>query len=629
MELLKKSGGVMAVLLVASLFLAGCFREQAAATGPAVESSSAPSASQEEWVQFLAERYQNLLANRDASIYVDSVTGDTSVIFSYRVEESKKERGVRGTGVAFKKSVVERLMRNRDSNAVNLGKSSQTRWNASFFDVKALTEVHQIKVYIELAGPGKMKPNWIAAAREAMVRWNNVPGTQVSFVETSSATDNDLTLKCGLIMSGMGMVSWLTPDPWVEKDSVEIYFNLGYETTISQNQKLAYAMMALGNILNITFTGTEGGTWESGTFVNVAGTPTSDPLSVFQPGIGADAATNWSANDLRTIQQMYPVWAGLAKNSSNDLIGTGWEGPMTIANNVAQFQTAGDTLYFLKNDGSFWRRIGATGTNSQLWAASSGALSSFAVSGVWMAVQKASNGALYTRRTNGSSWGISHNLPPGVSGFPKYRMAGDRLTVWYPSNQDIYSRYCNSENNSNAWHWDWDGTNVLDFETHGERLLVSEGGHLFGMDAYNGWVYLWDGYYGSVVKIYLSNEVTTISVNQGSYYYHTYFSTALNGNWTFFANPTDLNAVDVCGDKTAAINYNGTFYVWDVPNFAGYSHSQISDDWSSSAVRLYGPMCDHVTRIGGYSDLWSKYSVTTNTGYLHYGSNFTLLQQRP
>lgn len=629
MDLLKKFGGIMAALCVASLFLVGCFREQAAPMGPVVEQSAAPAASQPEWVEFLVNRYQNWLKNRDPVIYVDSVTGDTSVIFGARVKAGDEARNIRPTAVAFKKSVVERMMAQRDSSAVNLGKSSQTRWNASFFDVKALTEVHQIKVYYEVSGGSKMKPNWLAASREAMVRWNNIPGTHVSFTEVGSSANADIIVKCAINFYGWGLTTWMTPDPWVEKDSVEIYYNLGYESTLPQDHKVAFAMIGFGNILNIAFTGTEGGTWETGTFVNIPGTPTNDPLSVFQQTVGPNANQQFSANDIRAIQQLYPVWGNLAKNSSNDLIAAGWEGPMTVATNVATFLTQGDTLYFLRNDGSLWRRLGPTGSNSQVWAASSGALGSFTVSGGWMAVQKASNGAIYTKRTTGSSWGISHNLPPGVSGFPRYRLAGDRLAVWFPSNQDIYSRYCNTENNSDDWHWDWDGANVLDFQVNGVRLVVSDWGNVYGKDGYGDWYYLWNGIDGAVRKIYLSNELTLISVDQGSWYYYTYFSNGLSGNWSLFANPTDLNAVDVCGDKAAAINYNGTFYIWDVPNWAGYSHSQISNDWGSSAVRITGPACDHVTRIGAYGELWAKYSVTTNTGYLNYGSNFSLLEQRP
>jgi hypothetical protein len=632
MELLKKSGGVMATLLVASLLLTGCFREQAA-TGPALEQPTAPSASQEDWVEYLVERYQNLLADRDAHLYVDSISGDTSVVFGYRVEASKQAKGVRGTAIAFKKRVVERLMARRDSTAKALGKGSQTRWNASFFDVKAQTEVHQIKVYIETIGPGKMKPNWIAAAREAIVKWNAVPGTQVSFVETFSSTDSDLILKCALISGGYGVTSWLTPDPWVEKDSVEIYFNLGYETTIPQNMKVAYAMMSFGNILNITFTNTEGGTWEGGgTFVNIGGTPYSETESVFQPGIGGDASTTWSINDIRAIQQMYPVWGGLAKNSSNDLIGSGWEAPMTIATDVATFQTEGDTLYFLKNDGSLWRRLGPTEANVQLWSSATyGALSSFAVSNGWVVAQKASNGSLHSRRVTHTTW-FGHNTPPGVWGFPQYRIAGTngRLAVLWPSNQDIYSRYCALENNSSPWHWEWNGTNVLDFETQGDRLLVSDNGSLYGKDAYNPWNYLWNAAYGSVRKILASDSHTAILVDNNGPFYPAYVSAGLSGSWGgYFAGTSNLEAMDLCGENVAAVNFDGTFYVKNASTGAVYSHSPISDDWGSSRVRLSGPMCDHVTRIGWYSDLWAKYSVTTNTGYLSYGSSFVSLPQRP
>jgi hypothetical protein len=631
MDLLKKFGGIMAALCVASLLLAGCFREQAAATGPAVEQPAAPAASEREWVEYLTDRYQGWLKDRDAVIYVDSVTGDSSVIFGARIKAGEEVRGIRPTAVAFRKAVVERMMAKRDSSApANLRKGSQTRWNAGDFDVKALTEVHQIKVYFVTSGPNEVTPNWLAAAREAVVRWNNVRGTHISFTEVGSSTDADIIVKGAINFYGWGLTTWLTPDPWVEKDAVEIYYNRGYESVIPQNQKIAYAMMGFGNILNITFTGTEGETWETGTFVNIPGTPTNDPLSVFQNSIGPDAYTQFSVNDIRAIQQMYPVWGSLAKNSNNDLISAGWEAPMTIANNVASFLTQGDTLYFLKNDGSLWRRLSTTASNVQLWnAASYGALSSFTVSGGWVAAQKGN--VIYTRKVTHTTW-FTHNTPPGASGTPKYRLAGDRLSVWYPSTQDIHSRFCNTSNNSTPWVYDWNGHNVTDFQTVGNRLVVIDNGDVYGKDGTDPntpWEYLWAAQNGTPLRVYLSNELTLMSVDQGSWYHYTYFSNALSANWALFANPTDLDAVDVCGDKAAAINYNGTFYIWDVPNWIGYSHSPISDDWGSSRVRISGPMCDHVTRIGQYGDLWAKYSVSTSTGYLHYGSGFSMLQQRP
>src|SRR6185295_11281861 len=111
----------------------------------------------------------------------------------------------------------------------------------------------------------------------------NVPGTEVSFVETSSSTDNDIRLRCALDGDGNAVITWLTPDPWVEKDSVEIFFNQGFENVLSANQKTVFAMIGFGNVLNITHTGTEGGTWEGGgTFINIPGTPYSDASSVFQ-----------------------------------------------------------------------------------------------------------------------------------------------------------------------------------------------------------------------------------------------------------------------------------------------------------------------------------------------------------
>jgi len=634
MKLPKKLFGMFAGVCAAA-FLTNACMQTPAATAPAVESQGDKNSPlvASDVMDFLKQWLGNLLDNRAISVYVDSTTGDSSYVFTWKMDKTLEAKGGHPVSFAFKKRVVEKVRARYarydsvTAASANLGKRAQTRWSVSPFDVKALTEVHQIKVYFEISGGAKMKPNWSAAAREAMNRWNTTSGSQVSFVEVTSATDADLRLRCALLTDGSGVTAWLTPDPWVEKDSVEIVYNLGYESTIPASQKLSYAMGAFGLALNITPTGTEGGTWQGGgVFINIPGTPTSDPNSILNPYVSPTSPTTFSTWDLKAIQQMYPAWAGLGKTYNNELIGTGWEGPTTIATNVNTFQYEGDTLYFLKNDGTLWRRYRTTGTNTQIWPTGSftGVLSSFAVSQGYIAVQKASDGKLFTRRPTATTWTLQTG-PAGSGVASQYRIAGERLEVYYPALNSIYARWTVA--NPTFWSLDWTTTNMQDFQVSGQRLAVVENGSLYAMDSYEGWHLLWNSADGWIQKVSLSAD-RIVAFRSVSGHWDSYIKDGMYGSWYQFGSMRDLDDADVCGDKFAVINLDGNMYTQDGGLGTYYLMYQIAPAWPQ-AVRLNGPMCDYVSIIEGGGQIATKYSTSmVPDGFLYYGSNMSNLQQR-
>ncbi len=636
MNLRKKAGGIVFPFFMASLLaMTGCVQEQTAPTPTVQDEKPASAATKEEAVDVIRTIVGDWVNTNNVSIFVDPDNGDSSYVVSRVIDPKSKRAGFYGAGIAFKKKRIEaykaRILAGENGYAnpnKPLKKGSLTRWNASEFDVKALTEVHQIKVYFEVGGGSKMKPNWAAAAREAMTKWNNLTNTQVSLVETSSATDNDIRLRCALNFDGNGLTTWLTPDPWVEKDSVEIFFNLGYESTIPHGQKVAFALIGFGNVLNITHVGLEGGTWETGSFLHIPGTPYTDPTSVFQPSIGPDAINQFSATDIKAIQQLYPVWAGLGLNASNQLIGTGWEAPATIATNVKTFQYEGDTLYFLKYDGTLWRKLDAMAAATQIWPSGSytGFLARFNVSKGYIVVQRY-DGPLYARKPTSSTWALQ-STPLG--GEPEFKLSGERLTIFYPANGTLYSRYLTS--NPSVWIADWVG-NPESYSIMGNRLVVVEGGNAYLKDGSLGWTYIWDVNWGSgpAKKVLLSetDKMVIFTAPGWGPYYVTYVRDGLAGAWNIYGLPGSLYGAELCGDKFAVINYYGAMYVFDASTTLSYAHSSLPYHETTSTVRFSGPECDHMTRIDAYGSLWAKYSQTLSPNYLYYGTNFVSLQQRP
>jgi hypothetical protein len=616
-----------AFLAIASAVAIGCMQEQSV-SNPEVAANSSPHALRGDYVDQLIEMGA---PENGISLYVDPETKDTSFIVSTPLDRAAINAGHKSVGLAFRKKTLDALRAKKSKipphatekgNAV--GKSAQTRWVAGQFDVKALTEVHQIKVYFEISGGTKMKPKWAAAAREAMAIWNNVPGTEVSFVETYSSVGSDVRLGC-MITWGEEVVSWLTPDPWIEKDSVQIFYNYGVEDIMPHDHKVLFAMIGFGNILNITHTDQQGSSWlGGGVQLNIAGTPNSDPSSIFQFEVTPKTPV-FSANDIRTIQQLYPAGAILSKKSNNDLVSSGWEATLVHASNVNTFQQEGDTVTYLKNDGSLWRKIGLTagGSTTQLWPSSSGFLTSFIASNGYLAVQR-STGQVYTRKPNTTTWTLQSQGSPGT---PQYRLAGERLVLYYPSTGSLYSRWLVS--NPYSWSYDWYSTSLLDFQVRGQRLAVADNGYLFAMDGYSGWVQLWSGYDGIAKKIYLSDSHTGMIVNRGMGFDEAAVKEGLYGIWDYYGAPNSPEHVDLCGDKLAVINFGQSLYIKDYGTGASNAHWSFPGQGGTSAVRLTGPMCDHVTRLDHNGSIWAKYSLGDNPGYFPYHNSVVSLPQRP
>jgi hypothetical protein len=109
-------------------------------------------------------------------------------------------------------------------------------------------------LYIETTGSTKVGPKWQAAIRTAISNWNaQAKGSAVSFEETMQREDATLIVRGGLIGDNWDQLSGavLTSDPWVYADGIQLWVNVGYESTIPHNQKATSMMAIMGIALNI------------------------------------------------------------------------------------------------------------------------------------------------------------------------------------------------------------------------------------------------------------------------------------------------------------------------------------------------------------------------------------------
>lgn len=646
METLKKVPMLGAVL--AALVFAGCFQEP---TAPQTQAAQGKVPLDPNIALLVASG----LPEKDITVSVDP-EHDTAYIYEKPVSPADQKKGYAGIRYAYRKKTLDATRRQAAAspeaktrqNAVyaqpvklkvpasqaaaanaateqkaSLGKSSQARWDhdVNLWDVKALTEVYNIKVYLMQTGYTKMGPGWIAASREAMAKWNAVTGTHVSFVETTNLNDADLVLKSALFSSG-GATVWLTPDPWVEKDSVEIYFNSGFETVFPANQKLGMAMVSLGNILNMLHTNNEGYTWNGGTIVNIAGTPNNESASLFQTPMGPSVNPVFSDWDLKAIRQLYPLNGSTGIDNSNTLWIAGWEANWQIANNVTNFQQAGDTLIW-QAGGQLFMRVGTSNTNVLIH--SNNQVGSFKVSGSHIVVQR-NNGDIYSRTlagtTSGASWTYKLNVPRNYPAGGDYRLSGNQIAYvsYAPGFPAIYA--FNLSNNQHWWEWSGPGGSwVDDFQLQGGRLFIAVNGDVWEKDFWTSNLsQAWGG--GSsnpATRIRLSDSHVAIHVWSGGWDGTVYTRPLWGGGWSWAWNEAyDREHFDLCGDKVAVIGQGYYLMLRDL------SSGNLYYPWSSIngaafTVRLSGPMCDYVTKIDQYSgSVLTKYSITNATDYFQY-----------
>src|SRR5690606_37689348 len=147
-------------------------------------------------------------------------------------------------------------------------KNAHTRWHYwnSLRDVKALTEVRQIRVYVYKAGSMRVRPLRRQASRNALANWNRpAQGSATALVETadSRASDRKIRGVFGLGPDGSYThAAYLTPGPYVENGGLYLLVNIGYEHNgVPMNQKTTCVMSLLAMGLNLGFVGMEGMFW--------------------------------------------------------------------------------------------------------------------------------------------------------------------------------------------------------------------------------------------------------------------------------------------------------------------------------------------------------------------------------
>jgi hypothetical protein len=664
METRKKVTGVGLLLAVASLIFTGCFQESASAP------ESARALNSED------PNIAMLVASGIDRAYITVATapeGDSAYFIEKPVSQEEEKKGYASVRLAFRKKTLDaaraRALEAKEVQAKDystrtvtaeadekvspavekvtlpavasdrakevLGKSSQARWdhNTGLWDVKALTEVFQIKVYIQQTGYTKLGANWIAGAREAMTRWNAATGTHVSFVETGDSNNCDLRLRGAFAPSG-GSTTWLTPDPWVEKDSVEIYFNIGFETVFPHNQKVAFAMVALGNILNIVHTNAEGATWNGGTFVNIAGTPNNESASLFQTAIGPTVNPVFSDNDLRAIRQMYPAWASNGITSGEQLVSAAWEANVVVGpQEIRSFQVIGDTLLYLGGYNSPLRmRVSPTSSPVDIHGPSlSYHANAFLANGQYIAVRR-TTGDIYARPMPGTasnpSWSYKLNIGPVTP----FRLSGNTLV--YLTYSAGYPAIWAFNLATNA-HWvEWSGNpgqTVQDFQLQGSRLFFILDGWMWQKDfGIPGYTQIWANGWANRIQTSESHVAIQAWLYSTPGYASVLTRPLSGGSWTnHWTDVTDPSHFDLCGDKLALIGGGWYLRTYNLTSGAAYD-AWHSIDPSATAVRLVGPMCDYVVKISQWDggSVQTKYSITKATDFFTYQTSVKL-EQRP
>jgi hypothetical protein len=644
-----------AVLLLAPLVLAGCLQDDGGATGPSSDQVKVSESSTDPRLALLTNEMG--IPKENLTIVVDPTTRESAYVYVPAPAVSKgkqKERALHG-GLAFTMATLDEMVKkNEQKKALAAGgnlrqnaaaKGAHTRWVhwTSLLDVKALTEVRQIKVYLKSTGSDKIGPYWQAAYRSAMVNWNSqATGTAISFTEVADINQSDLIIRGAINFEGLTYVAYLNPSPYVGRiplyggisgQGVDIVANTGFEnpaTGVVHSQKTTAAMASLANILNFGFVGGEGQYWNSGDFTHIPGTVYSDGdswtpgSSILTPGTTSYSTPALTAADLRAFRTLYPAHGILSKLSNNNLVTVGQAGYTTISTNVNSFQYAGDTVIFLRNDGVLFRRIGVGGANVQIWPGSGsyGTAASFVHSRGYIAVQNTA-GNIYGKAGNGS-W--SYQTASGTI----YRVSGDRLAVYYGSMQAVYSKPITAPLTS--WNYDWSGWDIHDIQLRNGLLLVADGSEVWAMQDYNGWYQIYSGDYGYAEKLYMSdNLIAMYHTPYGSYEgrVSVFYGGVPYGAWWNGPDPLySADDVDLCGNNLAFLQQSTYLRVIDFDAWTVHEHYAIPGHDQVAKVQIGGVNCDYVTITDPWQNVWAKYGIDLGTDYFQYQANSIALPQK-
>jgi hypothetical protein len=321
----------------------------------------------------------------------------------------------------------------------------------------------------------------------------------------------------------------------------------------------------------------------------------------------------------------------------------GYEGFATLATNVKDFQTEGDTVIYSTNDGKLFRRVGLNGTNTQVWPAtgSSGNVSTFLHSKGYLAVFTGSR--LYTRTPTGN-WAMQFG--DGFQARNKFRLDGERLytMTFDASNVPSISLEFLSTSPGIFYYSQWVGTgpqSVADFQARNGMLVVADNGNLWAKQyGVIPWTQVHSGAaYGAAQKIFLSDKLIAFyrvpagspnGIAGGPIGYPSILVGGINGSVQYLndpmARPEDM---DVCDDKFAFLQDAAWLRVIDYGQWMVYEHYTIPGLPMINQVRLGGGNCDHVTIQDYNLNLWAKYGVTLGTTYFQYQGSVGWLTQRP
>lgn len=630
-----KRAGLFTALILAGI-ATGCLNERATvATSPEVRVTE-----EDPRIAFLVKDAD--IKRELIHVTYDPLTRDTSYILEPPLSLEQKKRGIKGTGIGFRASHLDQIMKaaterhelslatkslgartNRDGLLV---KTAQTRWDHWYaaIDVKKLSEVRNVRVYIHQSGPPSVGSNWTSAIRSAISNWNaQAKGTAVSFVETSSESSHDISFRGTYGIGSDGTLSstaYLTADPYMNPDGIALYVNTAYSSNsvMPANQKTTVAMSLLALSTNITFTGMEGYYWNNGTSVHIPGTPTNDGdpytpgSSILTYGTSSVSTPVMTAGDLKAFRTVYPTYGDLATTVGGHLIG--------IDYNVNVFQVSTDTVHYLRSDKKLFRRIGPNGSNVQLWPGpgSYGDAVQFLYSKGYLAV-RTSNQRIYTRTPTG----IWINQTPSLTINPSnFRLDGNRLTISNNARTELQTYYLGAGSPSTpVIHWS-NSTPLTDWQIHNDLLIVAHAGNVYARQGNLGWNLIHASSSGTAHNLMISDyKIAMFYTPVGS----PYSSVAvrhglLSGWWSYYTDPVyHENDIDLCGDKLAFLQQTNYLRIIDYATGIVHEHYSMPTGTDFKHTRLSGPNCDFVTSVSHWGPaLWAKYGVDLENQYMIY-----------
>lgn len=668
-------------LAIAALTLAtGCLQQPSHTQGPDPVSPAMETGASDTRIEFLQKAG---IQKENITVVIDSVTKagkhDTIYMFVPRQPTAaEKAKGALGISVGFRASTIDTMIlkaRNRGlataaaasgkmpngNTPPGLAKQAQTRWDVldNLMDVKSIPDVHRIVLYIQTTGSTKVGPKWQAAIRTAISNWNaQAKGSAVSFEETMQREDATLIVRGGLIGDNWDQLSGavLTSDPWVYADGIQLWVNVGYESTIPHNQKATSMMAIMGIALNIGMNEHIGSTWYSpdggvGTVTHIPGTPyvDGDPFtpgsSVFTYMNSTSSTPNLTAADLKTLRMLYPTHGITSRLSSGTLQIAGAREVITVSEDVVQFQTSNDTLYFLRSDGYLFRRIGLTGaSNVQIWpgskspsSASVGTMTEFIWKNGYLA-GRTSDGKIVTRAVGGSTWnvhlhGTTHFVEPG-----KMRLDGTNIFWSYTTYQPVpvmRIAYKSLTSSSSTIKLLWTtGPGLTDFQVHNGTVALIQDGDMYGTVLGSGsWTLLHSAANGYATHVRLTDHL------MGMYYYpngypwgsvavrHINFNLYPTFPYYYHDPVTSIEDVSMCGARMAFLQQSLYLRVVDYSVGHDVHEAYFLPNYPTlSRVKLHGENCEYVTATTDYDYLVAKYGITNNTDFLGYTFSTTGLK---